>query len=299
MSLRVWEAPEGRGLRRTGAAGSPTSRGLLPAIAHPMSLVTSSAILLRSHPYSDSSRILRFFTRERGIVSLVGKGVRTRTSKGEAALETFAEGVLTFSHRSDRDLHTLRDFERTSGSLALGTELPRFLGASLLAELLLAHALEEGDPPLYDWIRVVLERLGAASTAEVPGWILAGAWRALGHLGFSPDLARCIGCGRDLDWGAVDGTNATVFYRLDAVAGGIRCPDCSSGSGLPKIGPRAHLDLLRLLGGDVPAPLRGLRGHLRFLEAFCTHHLAPRRPFRSFGMLLPLLGAVGWSEDTE
>ena len=146
-------------------------------------------------------------------MGLVGKGVRARSSKGEAGLDTFAEGVLTFFFRSARELQTMRGFERTSNSLELGRDLPRFLGASLVAELLLAHALEEGDPELYDWISAVLARLGDAPAAEVPGWILAGAWRTLAHLGFAPGLTSCVGCGQAPAWGDGD------LYRLDAASG--------------------------------------------------------------------------------
>ena len=223
-------------------------------------------------------------------MGLVGKGVRARSSKGEAGLDTFAEGVLTFFFRSARELQTMRGFERTSNSLELGRDLPRFLGASLVAELLLAHALEEGDPELYDWISAVLARLGDAPAAEVPGWILAGAWRTLAHLGFAPGLTSCVGCGQVPAWGDGD------LYRLDAASGGIRCPDCSVGRELPRVGPRAHADLLRLVQGDPPSLLPGVRGHLRYLEAFSSHHLAPTRRFRSFALLRPL---VGTSEGAE
>jgi DNA repair protein RecO (recombination protein O) len=250
-----------------------------------MSLITSRAILLRAYPYSDSSRILRFLTRERGLVSLVGKGVRSRSSKGQGALETFAEGVITFHHRADRDLHALRDFEPTSGALALGRELSRFVGASLLGELLLTHTLEEGDPPLYDWISTALERIGSVPTREVPGWILAAAWRTLAHLGFAPGLVRCVSCG------SVPATGDDQLHRFDPVAGGLRCPACARGTELPRVGPRSRRALLALVRGEPPLPLSGIRGHFRCLELFCLHHLSPAGGFHSFRMLRPLLDA--------
>jgi DNA repair protein RecO (recombination protein O) len=254
-----------------------------------MSLVTSEAILLRSHPYSDSSRILRFLTRDRGVVSLMGKGVKARGSRGSAALESFAEGVVTFYHRPDRDLHTLKDFERTSGPLGLGQDLRRLAGASLVAEILLTHALEEPDADIYDWVRTAIRRLGTVAEEEIAAWALSAVWRTLAHLGFDPELARCVACGRDLDEPAED-----EMGRFDTAAGGIRCPACSKGSELPRVGPRARSELVRLVRGD-PPPLGtdGVRGHLRILEGFAVHHIAPGRGFKSTAVVRAAFGMEG------
>jgi DNA repair protein RecO len=254
-----------------------------------VSLVTSSGILLRSHPYSESSRILRFLTPEHGIVAVIGKGVRKGSARGGGAMETFHEGTLVYSHREGRDLHTLTDFHPGSERLPLGRDLRRFVGASLLAELVLAHALEEGDPELYGWIREALARLARAPEEEVAGAILSGAWRTLVHFGFAPDLERCLRCGNALgaDAGPEEGGEAS-HPRFDVPGGGLRCSGC--GGGGPRLGPTARGHLGALLAGRVPHPLPGVPAHLRILESYAVHHLAGRRPFKSFAMLQPLLG---------
>jgi len=249
-----------------------------------MRLVTTPGILLRSHPYSESSRILRFLTPEHGIVALIGRGIARRGAPSGGLPSSFGEGVLTFSHRADRELHTLREFQASGGGPSLGRDLRRFLGASLLAELLLAHAIEEGDPPLYAWIRSVLIHLGSAPDGDLPGWILAGGWRTLALLGFSPELDRCAGCGNEIG-GNVDG----LFDRFDPAEGGLRCPKCAGGSSLPRIGRTAREHLVALVLGTPPSALPGSRAHLALLEDFALHHLSPGRAFRSFGMLRPLL----------
>jgi recombinational DNA repair protein (RecF pathway) len=38
-----------------------------------MSLLTTPAVLLRAHPYSESSRILRFYTRASGVVGAIAR----------------------------------------------------------------------------------------------------------------------------------------------------------------------------------------------------------------------------------
>jgi len=254
-----------------------------------MTMVTCPGILLRSHPYSESSRILRFLTPDLGIVALMAKGVRKKSGGGTP--ETFAEGMVTFQHRPDRDLHTLSDFERGTGSMALGRDLQRFMGASLLAELILAHALEEEGPELYARIRDALARMATLPVPELPGWILASCWGTLGLLGFPPELDGCVRCGTSLADQAdpAAGGEGERFPAFDAVAGGVRCAPCAVGSGLPRLGPVARGHLKCLVSGVAPFPLPGARAHLGLLEAFSLHHLSPARGFRSFALLAELV----------
>jgi len=60
-----------------------------------MAAVETPAVLLRAHDYGDSSRILRFFTRDYGLVSVIARGVRGRSGKGATTLASFASGELT------------------------------------------------------------------------------------------------------------------------------------------------------------------------------------------------------------
>ncbi len=244
--------------------------------------VTTTGILLRSHPYSESSRILRFLTPDLGVVSLLGRGIRRGGAGKGGGPETFAEGVLTFHHRPDRDLHTLRSFESLGSSLPLGRELGRFLGASLLAELLLAHVLEEETGEVYTRFRGDLAALGSVPRDQVAGVILAGGWGLLHRLGFLPRIDRCIRCGGPPD-GPIPGEGVA---RFDPAGGGVRCPSCVPEQGFPRIGPVARGHLARCIMGEAPHPLPGVRVHIRFLEAFAAHHLGSTRPFRSFPLLL-------------
>jgi DNA repair protein RecO (recombination protein O) len=254
-----------------------------------MRIVTSPGILLRSHPYSETSSILRFLTPDFGVISLLGKGVRRSGGRSGGAPELLGEGVITFVLRGDRDLHSLREFQAGGGSLELGRDVRRFLGGTLLAEILLGHALSHGDPLLYDWVRTVLARLRGAQGTEVPGWILAGGWRMLAQLGFPPGLEACVRCGESLERGGAAQNSPEVFDRFDAAAGGLRCGQCAHEGIGARVGPEARSQLQRLVRGEPPHPLLAARGHLNLLEAFCLHHVAPGRGFQTFRMLRPLL----------
>lgn len=245
-----------------------------------MSIVNGEGILLRSHPYSESSRIMRFLTPGYGVLSVVARGVRRDSSRGKRGAETFDDASLVFTYRESRDLHTLRDLQVTRSRRGLARELARFTGASLLAELVLAHTLQEENPALFEGVRWTLDRLEAAPADEVAGAILAGCWTLLAEGGFPPTLDACAACGRGLP--------ESGLLRFDAGRGGLLCARCGEGGSGTRLGPGARGDLTRMVRGEAPAGLRGARVHLELLESFAHHRLETRRGFRAVALLRPL-----------
>jgi DNA repair protein RecO (recombination protein O) len=249
-----------------------------------MSLVTVPGVLLRSHPYSESSLILRFLTPEFGVVSVLARGVRRRSSRGEAPMETFQRGLLTFHHREDRDLHGFREFHAHSSPRALASDLLRFSGASFLAELVLTHALQGPSADLHGQVVELLERLESGPVEGLPTTILGGAWTLLVEFGFPPSVERCLGCG-----GVLPGEG---LGRFDLEGGGIRCSTCADRATGPRMGPEAQAALGQLLSGELPLRLRGSVAHLALVERYALHHLGGRRPFQTTPLLRDALGRL-------
>ena len=253
-----------------------------------MNAVQEEGILLRSHPYSETSRVVRILTPGRGVLPLMGRGLRRRVQRGEGGVDTFDQVRIAYTFRSGRDLQTLTEMEVVRSRQALGRDLVRFAGASLLAEFLLAHALEEGNPTLFREVEAALDRLLHAPSTEVPGALLSAAWRILAHLGFAPELDACVQCGHLLEEGQGAGLGegleeggAPALLRFSAHRGGLLCPECGAGEAGSRLGPGARADLRAMLGGTAPEKLRGAGVHLALLEVFALHHLAPQRAFRS------------------
>jgi DNA repair protein RecO len=246
-----------------------------------VSAVTVPAVLLRAHPYSESSHVLRFLTPGHGIVAALARGVRSRSSRGAAPLETFARGELTVDLREGRDLQGFRDFRPGPGEpRRLGRDLLSLSAASYLAELVLSHALEEGHPHLFDRLVEALEHLETAEVGAVPGHFLAAGWGILSEFGFPPEVGSCVGCG-----GSLDGVGADALARFDVEAGGVRCPGCAPDREGGRLGPGALADLARLAGGDPPAAFAGAGVHFALLDRFALVHLGLSRPFRSTALV--------------
>ncbi len=288
-----------------------------------MSVRTLPAVLLRAHPYSETSRILRFLTPELGVVATMARGVRARGGKGTGGLETFAQGELTLDLKPGRDLQGFRDFRPGLGDpRRLGRGLLPFAAASYLAELVLAHQLEEESPTVFALLLRALDGLETGADPELPGYFLAAGWGIVAAFGFPPELEACIRCGVEVEEGvAAEGQRGAgsggrahggvgagsgeegggpVFPRFDLGAGGLRCPACSVGGEGPRVGEGARAALRGFLtatveegpeggrsqGGSAPgAVVEGAAAHFTLLDRFARLHLGLDRPFRSEALL--------------
>jgi len=248
--------------------------------------VITPAVLLRSHDYGDSSRILRFYARDYGLLSVVAKGVRGRSGKGSTTVSNFATGDLTAYVRAHRDLHTMKDFECTRLREGLGLEMLRFAGASAVAELVLAHADAEEQQTVFEAVERALDALSQVSRADAPGVVLVALWTIVDAFGFTPQLDACARCGA--------GLGADDVGRLDLAAGGVRCPECSHGAAGPRLGPIARGQLDTLRAGCVPDGLTHTRRHLAVASDFIAYHVVSR-PLKS----LTFLGRLFPPDDVE
>jgi DNA repair protein RecO (recombination protein O) len=237
-------------------------------------------VLLRAYPFGETSRILRFYTRDHGLLSVLARGVRTRSGKGTTTLDTFASGELTAYVKAQRDLHTMKDFACTRSRGGLGGSVLRFAGASAVAELVVVHTEQQPHPEVFSALEGSLDALDEAAGPDVAAACISGAWRVVAAFGFAPELDACVGCGSPL--------GAAEVGRFDLAAGGALCPACGEGSQGPRVGPGAREQLRALARGDLRVPLTHPRRHLALLSDFIAFHVAPR-PLKSLAFLGELL----------
>lgn len=247
-----------------------------------MAPVTTRAVLLRAYPYGETSRVLRFYTDRHGLLGVMARGVRGRSGKGGTTLSTFASGDLTVYVKSQRDLQTMKDFSCTRLRGELGSDVLRFAGASVVAELVLSHAdQEEAHPDLFSALEMSLDALVDVPPELVATACLAGAWRIVEAFGYAPQLDPCVRCGRTLA--------PEEMGRFDFAAGGIRCEACGEGSTGPRVGGGARVQIRGLLNGSPSEAVSYPRRHLGLLQDFVAYHVAsgPLRSFALLGNLLP------------
>ncbi|MGW8282305.1 MAG: DNA repair protein RecO [Gemmatimonadota bacterium] len=238
-----------------------------------MPIVTTPCLILQTFRFGDTSKILRLLTRDHGPVSAMARGALRARSRMSGVLEPFVEGIVTLYLKPDRDLHTLSGFDLIRSRQALGSDMARFAGASVLSELVLRLAPSERDDRLYATLQGGLDALMSASSQEAPSVAAARIWQLVGVLGFEPSLEHCLSCGRRV--GSVEGC------YFDTRDGGIRCTRC------PAVGYALDPDGLRTLrdlsGNRVPERLSGPQ--LLLLTEFIRVHVAEDIRIRSLDFL--------------
>ncbi len=246
-----------------------------------MPLVRTEGVLLRAHAFGDTSRVLRFYTRDLGLAGVMARGVRARGGRVGSGLSTFAEGELEVYVKPTRELHTFKDFSCTHPRSALAHAVLRFAAASTLAELVMSHAGEEPNELLFRALHDGLTAVEQADASLVPNACLSGLWGVVAALGYRPVLDRCVACGRPIE--------EAETARFDHAAGGVRCSTCGQERTGPRVGPVARAQISALLGGIPSEPVRRPRGHLALLSDFIAHHVAGKR-LGSVSFLSDLLG---------
>lgn len=244
-----------------------------------MPLLVTEAIVLHAFDYLESSRIIRLLTREAGVQSVLARGARKSRGRYGSALDLFAEGAAQLFVKPNRELHNLGGFEITQTRNELAEDIGRFTAASAIAELALRFGGEDANPFLYDTVVSVLDRLARSAPEHTIEDGLAGCWRIVSALGFTPELSSCAMCHTPL----LD-ADETTFSHL---SGGVICPDCSRmAPGGRRIPARAR-EVLR--GWLAEKEIAGLsdaeeRSHQRLLREFLGQHLTDDRPLRAFAV---------------
>jgi DNA repair protein RecO (recombination protein O) len=241
-----------------------------------MPLVTTTAVVLRTYPYSETSKIVRLATRDLGVQSAIAKGVQRPKSRFGAGLELLSEGSAQLYHRDNRELQTLAafDVERLRGELA--RDLDRFSAAMALAELMVRMAPPAPLPALFDAFTGTLDSLVELSGQTLHAAGIRAVWTLLGVLGFEPSLRRCV-----RDDAAVGEDGAAVAFST--VEGGVLCEPCqqSRPSAATRLPPGAWRDLCAMLDPRAALPVLDVphaAAHRRLAARFVRHHLEDTGP---------------------
>ncbi len=222
---------------------------------------------MRGRQLGEADRILTFFTRERGKLEAVAKGVRRTRSHFAGRLE-FANECDFVMHRG-RSLDVVVSAEILRAPWTRLVEPERYAVASAVAEII--DAFCEPDLALPDVYELLVSAIAAVAASPAPRELLPRfSLRLLEMLGLAPPLDECVHCGKPLGEGPA---------WLDAAAGGLLDAPCRERwRDLPEMAPE-DLQNLRAIsrpkGGA--AMLRATPRAARATEELVSHHLG-RRP---------------------
>jgi DNA repair protein RecO (recombination protein O) len=214
--------------------GEPTLRRAVAGRSY-----KTEAVVLRSIRFGEADRVLHLYTRERGRVGAVAKGIRRTKSRFGGRLEPLSHVELLL-HEGRGELHTVTGVDLVRSHHG-AREQPYRLGVGLigLEAMLRLFTEEEGNERAFTAITRfldladALDPLDGAPPALEP-LVLSFQLKLLWLSGYLPHLTSCAECGAD---GPLAGYSAR--------AGGAVCRDCLRGD-LP-LPPRALAAIENLL----------------------------------------------------
>jgi DNA repair protein RecO (recombination protein O) len=202
-----------------------------------MALYRDEAVVVRTYKLGEADRIVVLFTRDRGKVRAVAKGVRKTSSRFGARLEPGSHVALQLYE--GRELDTITQAELLGNPRELRENLERITHAASILEAVDQMTQErEPNPKLYTMLVGALRTLGSHDhPLVVPGFF----WKLLALEGFRPMVDMCVLCERE-----------DQLCAFDLAEGGVLCIDHRRGTALT---PEAIGLLQAILGGRLSAVL--------------------------------------------
>jgi DNA repair protein RecO (recombination protein O) len=179
----------------------------------------TEAVVLRSIRYGEADRVLHLYSRERGRLGAIAKGVRRVKSRFGGRLEPMFR-VQLIAHEGRGELVTVTSAETVDAHPGLRDRRDSLERATQACEAVLRlFDSQEPNPAAYNLLCHELQLLDRRPESATRAQALAFRIKLLLAAGFAPELAGCASCGEREHLGA-----------FSASAGGVVCPGCEAGS---------------------------------------------------------------------
>lgn len=183
---------------------------------------TTEALVIGTMRYGEADRIVTLYTRERGRLSAIAKGVRRTKSKVGGRLEPFSLVRASLYSGRTGSLYTVVGVDTLRTFQGVRDELFRLEeGARLFQAVRHLFPGEEGSAPAFNLLVRGIARLAeAADQAAAASTVLATRLKLLALLGYAPGMSRCVVCGKE-----------GPFYGFSTELGGMVCDPCAGEGG--------------------------------------------------------------------
>ncbi len=230
-----------------------------------MATIQTTAIVLRTIEFSETSLIVTLLTRELGRVSALAKGARRPKGPFEGALDLLAVCRVVVLQKNADVLDLLTEAKLHRRFRGGERSLDRLYSGYHVAEMLrLMTDDHDPHPDVYDLTIETLQQIDG--TGDPGSALLYFDAQLLRRLGHAPGTDRCTECG------AAVGEGPRIPFSL--LAGGVVCPDCRSRQ-RQLISVRAEVvDQLRQLKSESSSlPIHVPNGLYRELRAVMNRYI--------------------------
>lgn len=199
-----------------------------------MALYRDEGVVLRTYKLGEADRIIVIYTRGRGKVRAVAKGVRRTRSKFGSRLEPGS--MVQLQLYEGRNLDIVTQAERVLPLARLRSDLDRYGRAAIILEAIDSTAIEgESNPGMYKLLTGALRELDESGNALVVPAFVA---KLLTIEGVQPMVDACVSCGTEHE-----------LVAIQVHEGGVLCRSCRRGG--QSITEDARLALVAVFAGRV------------------------------------------------
>lgn len=229
-----------------------------------MALYREEGMVIRTRKLGEADHIVTVFTKHRGILDAVAKGVRKTSSHFGGRLQPFSH--IDFQCYEGRNLDTFTQVESIAlYGARIGEKMDLFGCACTVAEL--AQKIGYGDSSAHQY-HLFCGAIRTIAQQRVPAVLARDSYvlRALAFAGWRAELARCVHCGRLLELGEI--------AYCSPERGGVLCKGCRMqlASGF-ELDPQARALMMQLAKPDWHAALTSSSSS-RAKAAECVLHYA-------------------------
>ncbi len=169
-------------------------------------------IIVNETPYGETSKVLQIFTRELGIISVMGKGVKSMKSRLRPFTIKFTYGFFYLYYKEDK-LSILKEVDLINPFKTIKSDILTISYLSYLSELSTQVYKHSMNPLVYDLFIKVLNKMEQGMNPLILTNILEIKY--LDFLGVQLYLEGCVLCG-----------SKNNIVTLDADSGGYVCKTC-------------------------------------------------------------------------
>ncbi len=252
-------------------------------------IVKTAAIALRIIPFSETSRVVIWLTREFGKLAALIKGDQRRLSLFIGQYDHFYTCELVLYMREHRGLNVVRECSPLKPRIALREQWRAMVGASYCCDFIARLSLWNAPHPgLFRRLDTMLDILAAQPPS--PAGLFWFELKIMNLIGLTPQLRECIKCGRKIILDAPPAqTNCVFAYKR----GGLLCGACAEPMGQDVMAP--GVETLRLLrfwqhsrswraAQNQVCHERRLRTARELLGLFIRHHLEIEQVSRAIAL---------------
>ncbi|MCL5407732.1 MAG: DNA repair protein RecO [Patescibacteria group bacterium] len=181
-----------------------------------MASYKTQGIILKRTNLGEADRILTIYTKNKGKIKVVAKGVRKTLSKLAGHLELFCLTKLEIAEGRNLDIITGADTLKCF--IKIRSNLEATNTAYYLAEIVQNLMAEnQSHPEIFKLLDEVLEHLDNGQSKLLLAYFEINF---LSYAGFRPELYHCLSCDKD----AISKENYFSFHE-----GGLVCGECHKG----------------------------------------------------------------------